>query len=178
MATRDRDVGIRRVVFDSAAIAAALHVPRAMAEAKFRDGRVAGQWGELWAASLFDFVVHGHANVPATDGAVQASALGDLGVSVKSLTRKGVKFQQSKYQGVGRRCSQADLIDSIGRSDRHLVVDIRSFPTVDFLVLPAAWLLGKAYAERLKPAGWRADQLYDELERDGLLGPVRILDMR
>lgn len=177
MAAKPKHTPVKRVVFDAPAIAKALHVPESVAVAKFKDGRVAGQWTELWGARLYAYVVHGHANVPATDGAVSAAALGDLGVSVKSLTARGVKFQQSVYVGAGRSCSQGDLINSISKSDRHLVVDVRAFPTVDFVVLTSTWLLNKAHAGALTPGGWSGGRLYDELSADKLPPEVEVIDL-
>lgn len=162
-------VVVKRAAFDPAAIAKALHVPEAVAVAKLRDGRVVAQWAEVWGARLYAYVVHGHANVAASDGAVLAQELGDLGVSVKSLTARGVKFQQSIFVGKNRPCSQEDLANSIARVDRYVVVDIRAFPQVDFVVLPSTWLLQETHAGRLQPGGWSASAFYREIER---LGPL------
>ena len=177
MAAKSKLISIKRIVFDADAIADALHVSVEDATRKFRDGRVAGQWAELWSANLYAYVLHGHANVAATDGAVAAEELGDLGVSVKSLTGGGVKFQQSVYVGAGRTCTTADLIASIAKSDRHLVVDVRAFPTVDFLVLPATWLLNKAHGGLLTASGWSGRRLYDELARDGVALDIQLVEL-
>jgi len=88
--------------FDPAAIANALKITPEQAIGALQDGRGAWPFSEIWGERLYEFIKHSNTNQPASDGAVALSQLGDMNVSVKALTRGGVKFQQSKFVGYGR----------------------------------------------------------------------------
>src|SRR5688500_2813713 len=100
---------ISKINFDANAIAAALKVTPEQTIAALRDGRGAWPFSELWGAHLYEFIKHANTNQPFSDGAVALGQLRDVNVSVKALTRGGIKFQQSKYVGFGRGTDQSGL---------------------------------------------------------------------
>jgi hypothetical protein len=81
-------------------------------------------------------------------------------ISVKALTGGQLKFQQSKYVGFGRKTDKEGLIKSIEECDRIVVVDLTEFPTVRFLPIDTARLVGAAHKGELTTNGWSNRQLY------------------
>ena len=78
---------------------------------------------------------------------------------MKFLTKGGVKFQRSKFIGVGRIATKEDLISSIVACDRIVVVDITEFPSVRFIPLDTPRLVGTAHSDQLTVKGWSRDEL-------------------
>lgn len=163
--TRKPALAVTRVLFDPDVIASALKITPDQAVAALRDGRGAWPLSELWGARLYDFLKHGNTNQPVSDGAVALGQLGDVNVSVKALTSSEIKFQQSKFVGIGRSTDKAGLIASIEACDRIIVVDITGFPEVRFLPIDGARLAGAAHTGRLTAAGWSKPRLQAWIEQ-------------
>jgi hypothetical protein len=151
---------ISRIEFDSAVIAQALKITEEEATTALRDGRGAWPFSEIWGGRLYEFIKHSNTNVPLSDGAVALGQLRDATVSVKALTRGGLKFQQSKFVGYGRGTDRDGLVSSIEASDRVVVVDITEFPIVRFLPLDSTRLVSAAHTGRLTVNGWSKQKLY------------------
>lgn len=151
---------ISELVFDVAAISEALHVSEADTITALSDGRGAWPFSEMWGQKLYEFVKHTNSNAPLSDGAFVLGQLGNASISVKALTKAGVKFQQSKYVGIGRKSTKETLISSLEACDRVVVVDIVGFPTVRFIPIDATRLISAAHKERLTSAGWTKAKLY------------------
>lgn len=154
---------ISRIQFDVVAIADALKISEDEATSALRDGRGAWPFSEVWGGKLYDFIKHSNSNMPLSDGSVALGQLRDATVSVKALTRGGVKFQQSKFVGYGRSTDKSGLVASIEASDRVVVVDITEFPVVRFLPIDSTRLVGAAHTERLTINGWSKAKLYEWL---------------
>lgn len=154
---------VSKIEFDAAEIAGAMRISRDQAIAALRDGRGAWPFSEMWGERLFEFIKHSNTNNPFSDGAVALEQLRDVTVSVKALTRGGIKFQQSKYVGSGRGTNKTGLIASLEACDRIVVVDIRDFPIVSFIPIDATRLLSAAHTNILTVNGWSATSLYNWL---------------
>jgi hypothetical protein len=164
MASRPKLI-VSKINFDISAIAAALKITSEQVISAFRDGRGAWPFSELWGAHLYEFIKHANTNQPFSDGAVALGQLRDVNVSVKALTNRGIKFQQSKYVGFGRSTDQAGLIASIEACDRIVVVDITEFPSVSFVPIDSTRLIGAAHTGQLTVRGWRKPGLYRWVEQ-------------
>lgn len=127
------------IQFDAVALAAVLHVPEKLVPRLFEDGRIAFGFAELWMVKQFGARMRRGKNDPA---------------SVRMLTDKGVKFQDSDRLGVGRpTATRAELKESITNFDRRYVCDVRWFPKVTLYKVPLAFLLSLVDRGRLTPAG-------------------------
>lgn len=135
------NVTVRTMTLNADQIATALKIELAAVIKEFQDGRVASRFSEHWAARLFDFHKHNGSNVPHTDGERAISNMGSLGISVRTLTKRGVKFQQSKFIGSGRMCTMDNLVCSVEATDMVCVVDITEFPSIQFVLLDTKILL-------------------------------------
>lgn len=129
---------IKTLRFDTKELASALLLKEENVLKAFRDGRVVSRFSEHWGAMIFCYDKHEDTNTKFSDGAVPAGDLGDLGISVKSLTESGVKFQLSRDTGSGRSCSQKDLVEALRAVTFVVVVDVTEFPLVKFIKLLAA----------------------------------------
>lgn len=147
------------VVFDVDAIAAALKLQPEQVTAAFRDGRGAWPFSELWGERLFEFVKHSNTNEPSSDGAVALEQLRNVNVSVKSLSKAGVKFQQSKFVGFGRKTTKENLVASVEACDRVVVVDITEFPRTRFIPLDGTRLVSAVHQGKLTANGWSKAQV-------------------
>ena len=155
---------ISRVRFDTGQIAAALHVsPDEVLEA-FRDGRGAWPFSEMWGKTLYEFIKHSNSNKPLSDGLVALEQLRDFKISVKALTRNGVKFQQSKDVGFGRTSTKDGLLISLEACDRVIVVDVTEFPVVAFLPLDTTRLVSAVHKGVLGVTGFTKERLYRWLD--------------
>jgi hypothetical protein len=163
-----------RLTFDLAKLSEALRLSSDVVQAAFRDGRGAWPFSEKWGERLFEFATHANTNMPVSDGVHQLQRLGDLSVSVKALTRAGVKFQQSKDVGSGRKSDRAKLIASLEGCDRVVVVDITSFPEVVFYPIDTRRLLSAAHSGRLGIGGWSPIQFKAWISETYHLGVVEI----
>ena len=111
-------------------LAEALLMPEQDCVDEFRDGRVASRFTEHWAARIFGFKRH-RRDHPGSDGYYVLPEGDEIRGAVRTLTESGIKFQDSKYIGSGRSCSQQDLTRSIRNTDMWIVFDIRNFPIVE-----------------------------------------------
>lgn len=155
---------IIRVHFDTDVLSDALHISKDEVISSFRDGRGAWPFSELWGQRLFEFAKHTNSNEPLSDGLLALERLGDLKVSIKALTKAGVKFQQSKFVGYGRTTTKNDLIASLEACDRVIVVDVTAFPEVDFIPLDTQRLISAAHRGNLTKTGWSRTKFYSWVE--------------
>lgn len=151
---------ISKIAFDAQAIASSLRLPLDSVLAAFQDGRGAWPFSELWGERLYEFIKHSNSNNPISDGAIALEQLRDFKVSVKALTGSGIKFQQSKYIGIGRSSSKDGLLDSLESCDRVVVVDVTGFPIVSFIPIDATRLVSAAHKDQLTFNGWSKAKLY------------------
>jgi hypothetical protein len=129
--------------------------------AVFSNGRAFSQIGEEHAAILMGFELHHHKDVRGTDGFRTDPKTGaKLLVSVKSAARANVKFQLSVYTGAGRKCSPANLLDSINQADTIVVVDVRQLPHVRITEFPAQCAVDWIEAGILSASGMTAERFY------------------
>ncbi|MBE7184511.1 MAG: hypothetical protein INR68_08910 [Methylobacterium mesophilicum] len=145
---------VTKIEFNPQSIAEALRIEPDQVISAFRDGRGAWPFSEIWGAKLYEFIKHGNTNVPFSDGAIALEQLRDVNVSVKALTRGGIKFQQSKFVGFGRRTDKEGLIASLEACDRVVIVDLTEFPTVSFLPVDGTRLVSAAHKGALTTTGW------------------------
>lgn len=165
---------VKCFTFDAAAIAAALNISTEIVQKEFRDARVTSRFSEHWGAKLYDFAKHLNTNQAGSDGAVGVGELGTVDVSVKCLTRAGVKFQKSKFVGSGRKCTPANLMESLAETSKVLVVDIRDFPTVCFVPVDTKDLMAAASAGLLTPSGWNEVKFYGWLREKFTVSRVSV----
>ena len=134
----------KTMLLEVAALSAALRVSDRTVMRSFLDGRVVSAWTEEWASALFGFDRSPSSNQAFSDGGRELGELGSVQVQVKTLTRGGVKFQQSKYIGSGRNCTQANLEASIEGVDKYCIVDVVEFPLLSFYLIDSKVLLREA----------------------------------
>lgn len=133
--------------------------------AKFQDARVTSWFAEIWGERLFNYTKHASANHAGSDAAIMLGDIGRFDISVRCFFRNTLKFQKSKYIGSGRSATFQDLITSIEDVERYVVVDLRSFPILDFYPLDSKALLklireGKLTVSGISPTRfdtWIAD---------------------
>jgi hypothetical protein len=152
-----------KIVFDPQIIADALWINYDQAEKEFKDGRVVSRFSEYWTEKLYGFKKSSNTNTAMYDGYITNPLLGKLYISVRSLTKSGIRFQQSKFIGSGRHCNRDDLINSISNIDFEIVVDIVDFPCVMLSVVSAGNLLEKIKSGRITPSGLNRIKYYKEL---------------
>lgn len=135
---------------------------------RFIDGRVASPWAEEKAEEMIPcFQCHEDFNVPGSDGTLLANI-----VAVRCLTKStGVKFQDSKYIGFRRPCSQENLLDSIRGVDNFIVVDVVDPDCWRFILLSSETVYNWAQTEttrsfELTPSGLKKEKFDKFLERD------------
>lgn len=154
---------ISRVKFDVGLIADALRLTEEEVIRAFRDGRGAWPFSEMWGQKLYEFIMHSNSNKPLSDGAIALEQLRDFNVSVKALTRTGIKFQQSKDVGYGRTSTKEGLLASLESCDRVVAVDLTSFPTVNFLPIDTTRLVSAVHNGHLGTNGWTPSKVYEWL---------------
>ncbi len=133
--------------------------------AKFQDARVTSWFAEIWGERLFNYTKHASANHAGSDAAIMLGDIGRFDISVRCFFRNTLKFQKSKYIGSRRSATFQDLITSIEDVERYVVVDLRSFPILDFYPLDSKALLklireGKLTVSGISPTRfdtWIAD---------------------
>jgi hypothetical protein len=151
---------------DTEALAAALAIPEDAVVPAFRDGRVSSRFSELWAAKCFGIVCHKNTNNRSTDCFVEMPDGDKVEIAVRTLTRS-IRFQDSIFIGGGRkRCTLADLKQSIRRSDRWFVCDVRDFPEVRFYKIKSSVLEKWIDNGELTPSGLSAKRFTELLNRD------------
>jgi hypothetical protein len=152
-----------RLTFDPRKLSNALWIsPEAVLE-EFRDGRVSSRFAEHWVAALYKVTKSENTNQPGHDGVISHPLTGEWRVSVKSLTKSGVKFQHSRYVGSGRGCTVTDLRRSLEDADFVIAVDIRDFPVVRTVPVGQRALLDLVDAQCLTPTGLRPAEFYRQL---------------
>jgi hypothetical protein len=150
---------ISRVSFDVEAIASALRLTPDQVIAALSDGRGAWPFSEFWGERLYEFVKHSNTNEPSSEGAVALEQLRNVNVSIKALTKAGVKFQQSKFVGSSRSATTADLVASVEACDRVIVVDITAFPSIRFIPIDGTRLVSAVHRGELGLTGWKPQRL-------------------
>lgn len=131
---------IRSIKIDTAALAKALQMPEAQVIECFRDGRVSASFAECWVEKVFRLLLHPNKNHKSSDGFLRLPDWSRIEVSIRTLTKGGIKFQRSKFMGCGRGCTMQDLKDSIRSTDLWIVVNVKTFPRVWFYPLKCAVL--------------------------------------
>lgn len=152
-----------KLVFDPERIATALWITTPQALKEFQDGRVVSRFSEYWTEKLYGFKKSDNTNTAMYDGIISNPLIGDMFISVRSLTKTGIKFQQSKFIGSGRSCSISDLKSSLISIDFEIVVDIIDFPTVILSVVSSDRLLQLVDAGKVTPSGLKRDQYYHKI---------------
>jgi hypothetical protein len=153
--------------FDITAIASSLEISTDAVLKEFKDGRVISRFTEHWCAELYNFVKNDSSDAEGFDGFIPSTGgLGNQKIAVRTLTARGIKFQQSKYIGSGRQCTQDNLIESLQKADYELVVDCTDFPIVLFIPIKTSDLIilamkdGKKGVKILNPRGLSASDFY------------------
>ena len=123
-------------------------------------------FAEIWGERLFSYKKHPNTNYPGSDASIDLGAIGPFEISVRSLTRAGIKFQKSRNIGSSRSATQSDVYDAIAEVERVVVVDIRVFPNLTFIPLDSKWLLRQAHAGVLTARGLTAARFYGLLTEE------------
>jgi hypothetical protein len=144
-------------------ISKALQVTPADAISRFQDGGVTSWFAEIWGARLFSYKKHANTNHPGSDASIDLGAMGPFEISVRSLTKSGIKFQKSAHIGSGRKAGQTDVEDAIASVERVVAVDIRDFPNLTFISLDSKWLLRQSHKGIITPRGLSPARFYDIL---------------
>ena len=113
------------------------------------DGRVASKYNEkIILPGIINGYIPEPGDAPGMDGRV-----GSRVYEVRSLTPRGIKFQRSQYQGKGRTCNQAQLLESICEKDCFLIVDITRPPMFGLTILPSEIVEKWVHNGFLTPSG-------------------------
>jgi len=152
-----------KIIFDSKKIAESLWITDQQALKEFKDGRVISRFSEYWTGKLYHFVKSINTNSAGFDGTISHPLFDQLFIGVRSLTKAGIKFQQSKFIGSGRRCNQSDLIQSVYYIDFEIVVDIIDFPCVIFSVVHADKLIRLINQGDLTSSGLNRQNYYKKM---------------
>ncbi len=133
---------------------------------KFRDARITSWFAEIWGQRLFRYTKHPNTNYPGSDASIDLGAIGPFEISVRCLTKAGIKFQKSSNIGSGRSATQNDVYDAVASVERIVVVDIMDFPSPTFIPLDSKWLLRQADAGSLTANGLSAAKFYSLLAEE------------
>jgi hypothetical protein len=115
------------------------------------DGRGASPWVRKWCEKIGNLEATG-----AWDSTGADVTGANVAIAVKTLTKQGVRFQDSIYIGGGRSCSPADLMESLNRHELFIVGDTTKAPTFVITPVHSKYLRKEASAGRLTPSGWTA----------------------
>jgi hypothetical protein len=96
-----------------------------------------------------------------------SAAVLEYPLSVRCLTKCGVKFQLSEFMGKGRTCDIDDLIYSIDSYPYFVIVDITAYGKWNLFILESAELLRCVHNGTLKPSGWRKKSFYEHIAKFG-----------
>lgn len=154
------------IVIDAAALADALTITEAQVKEAFRDGRVSSRFAEYWAATMYSLVLYPNKNHPSSDGYYSLPDRSKIEVSIRTLTARGIRFQDSKFIGVGRSCSLDDLKASIRRTDQWIIINVANFPTVEGYKVKCSTLEHWIDAGELTPGGLSYDGFAELMNRD------------
>ena len=122
---------------------------------EFRDSRLTGRLAEVWGTRLFGYKKHANSNFPGSDASIMIGPIGHYRISVRSFYKR-LQFQQSKFMGKGRKCTQENLLESLEKVEVVVAVDLREFPRLLFYPLNSKWLLRLAREGSLSPSGMTA----------------------
>jgi hypothetical protein len=134
-------------------IVRALRISEVDALEKFRDPRVTSWFAEIWGETLFGFKRHPSSNYPGSDAQIGLGHIGRFDISVRSFNKGNIKFQKSKFIGSGRKATASDLIDSVERVERIVIVYLRKFPVLDFYPIDSKDVLRQIRQGSLTNAG-------------------------
>lgn len=156
---------ILRTILSVDDLSQALHITPDDVVAKFQDARVTSWFAEIWGERLFNYTKHASANHAGSDATIALGDIGRFDIGVRCFFRNTLKFQKSKFIGSGRSATMDDLIASVEDVERYVIVDLRSFPVLDFYPLDTKALLrlireGKLTTGGISPArfdNWIAD---------------------
>lgn len=155
-------------------LSAALMIPEEVVVKEFRDGRVTSRFSEHWAAAIYDFEKAANTNEAVYDGTIHNPLIGTKYISIKSPTKGGVKFQQSKFVGMGRKCTKRDLLDSVRAVDFILVVDIVDFPIVYFMPVEGRRIHSLVDREVITCSGVGTRERFYQVVFDCALGEIEV----
>jgi hypothetical protein len=127
---------------------------------EFKDARVISRFSEYWAGRMYDYIKVDNTNNASYDGIIQNKLLGDIKVSIKSLTKSGVHFQQSKFIGSGRICTNENLLQSLRDINFVIVVDIINFPSIKFIPISSEILINLVNQKLLSCNGYNENKFY------------------
>lgn len=147
---------LRCKLSDEAISVALMLTPEQTAEL-FNDGRLVGWLAKIWGERLFKYRRYG-LNHPGPNGCYPLPARANSvehKVHVRCF-RDDIKFQRSGNMGVGRKCSQDDVITMLRGLETYVLVDIRGFPLLDFYPLDTKSLLPFAHDGQLTRSGMSA----------------------
>lgn len=140
----------------------------------FRDGRVVSRFSEHWAEALYKFKKSKSSNQPGYDGTIKAGGFEKLRISIKSLTKSGIKFQQSVNQGAGRKCNNDLLLESLDQFDYVVVIDVIDFPIVKTIPIKVEYLKKLVKTDQLTCGGLKRNNLLKLIPELNLLKLVKI----
>jgi len=164
MAARKPHITIFEFELSVEKIAAALFVPESLVLTALGDGRVASRWSEYWGAQVGNLDKAQNTNQEGFDLSTEVSSA-QIDVSSKCLSKSGVRFQESKFQGSGRKCSTETLLFSLEKVDLFHIIDISEMPVVRIVTVHSRYLRAEVNAGRLKYTGWKAKGFYEFVDR-------------
>ncbi len=147
-------------------LASALMLTIADIRSCFSDGRVASRFVEHWAERMFGVIKYLNTNHQSSDGYYELADGSKIEVSIRTLTDNGIRFQDSKFMGVGRSCSVSDLKASIRRADQWIVFDITPFPLIRAMKIKCSVLEHWIDMGELTPSGLSYSSFCKLLNRD------------
>lgn len=157
MSFRDRQLlDVVCLTFDPHAIAKAFYVSEnSVMEVMGSNGRAVSFWAKHWVSQVYNVPIdelnHEH-ETTALSG--RFGEMGFVRAAIRTLSaRSNIRFQRNARIGVGRTCTQQDLIEDLHKFDRQIVVSISKFPKVYLYPLSATMLLTEAMAGQLTPTG-------------------------
>jgi hypothetical protein len=127
----------------------------------FKDGRNFSKFSEHWCSELYKIQLSKNNNQEGFDGVLENS---NKKVSIKTLSKNGIKFQKSKYIGSGRFCEIKDLIESIKCVDLYIICDNTNFPIINFISLSSDYLINCVKNNILNQNGWNLKQFYTNIK--------------
>lgn len=134
-----------------------------------QNGRVSGFIAEDWAETLTNLSKSTNACQPSFDLSEPVGA-DTTSVSVRTLTKNGVKFQDSKRIGKGRSCSVSELKEDIKAKDFVIVVDVTKVPEIRLVKLRSANILDWVTKEKLGTGGISRERFYKQVADPDCVG--------
>lgn len=171
------NLSVQVIEFDLDKLSEALHMPSYIVREVFRDGRVAWRFAEHWAQDGFCVTRHKSNTHISTDAFVPLHGDDRVEYAIRTLTKGGIKFQDSRYYGTGRSCNLATLKECVRRSDRWIVVDITAFPVVKSYKLKSSMLDNWIDMGDLNVNGVSYDRFFQLIRRDGKLKALQQMEL-